>query len=117
MKTVASATNDKGAIVTGLANSMIRSMKNESNSYEVVDYQTASTNAQNGGLSFVGYDNPSGHGHIATFAVGDNVNPEYKETIANIGPKAYSGFVKLNSAISSKKEKTYFIYKPNTTTE
>lgn len=115
MKTVASATNDTGAVVTGVANVMISSLKNGSNNnYEVVDYQTAADNAREGGLSIVGYSNPNGHGHLATFAVGENINPKYKETIANIGLKAYSGFVTLNMAISSKKAKTFFIYKtPN----
>ena len=115
MKTVASATNDNSAVVTGVANVMISSLKNGSNNnYEVVDYQTAADNAREGGLSIVGYSNPNGHGHLATFAVGENINPKYKETIANIGPKAYSGFVTLNMAISSKKAKTFFIYKtPN----
>lgn len=111
MKTVSSITGDKNAVITGQANSMIADMKKSDNqSYKVVDYSTAVENAKNGGLSIVAYNNPVGHGHLATFAVGDNIKSKYKETVANIGPKEYSGFISLNMAISSKKEKIYFIY-------
>ena len=111
ISTVASATNNSSMLVTGNANSMANKLNSGNNiNYLKVDYATAEQNAQNGGLSLVTYTNPGGHGHVATFSVGENAD---EGSIANIGSAQYSGFVSLNQAISKKKDKDYFIFLPN----
>ena len=53
-----------------------------SNAFTKTDLAGAVANAENGGLSLLGYSNPNGHGHVATFSVGDNLA---KGEVANIG--------------------------------
>lgn len=74
------------------------------------DYKTAKGNAKSGGLSIVGYRPVKGTGHLATFSVRDNIK---KGEIQNIGPKKYTGFKSLNSTISKKKTKVFYVYMPN----
>jgi len=112
LSTVASAMDDKSAIVNGRANSMIDQMSSgKVKSIVPATLDEAKSNAQKGGLSIIGYKSEKGSGHILTFSVGDNIK---KGATQNIGPKKYSGFVSLNSAISKTKTKSYFIYIPNT---
>lgn len=112
MKTVGSAEKDSNAVVSGNANSMIISLNKEQNkSYQKVDQKKAEENAENGGLSVIGYfnSNPKEHGHVLTYSVGDNIE---KGKVANIGPKKYTGFISLNGSISKNKTKSYYIYVP-----
>jgi RHS repeat-associated protein len=110
MKTVASADSNPKAIVKGNANSMITTLENGLNlNYKKVDQITAEKNAESGNLVIIGWKNPSGHGHVLTYSVGENIS---KGKVANIGPKKYTGFVSLNSAINKTKEKVYFVYIP-----
>jgi hypothetical protein len=114
MKTVSSMTdNNTSMVVNGNANSMLKQLNSGSNTnYLKVDKASAEQHAENGGLSIIGYTNPSGgHGHILTYSVGDNTE---KGAVANVGPKKYTGFVSLNGAIGKTKPKDYFIYIPNT---
>ena len=109
MKTVASAMdNNTDIIITGNANKMASTLAKGSNPmYQNVSYEEAKEYAENGGLALVAYSNPNGHGHIATFSVGDNIMGA--KNIANIGPKKYTGFTTLNGAIGKNKEKKYYI--------
>ncbi len=112
MSTVASACKNNSIVIGGSANGMASSLISGNNSnYLKVDKVTAEKNAKNGGLSIVTYSNPTGHGHIATFSVGENTK---KGEVANIGPLQYTGYVKLNQAISKDKDKNYYILLPNT---
>jgi RHS repeat-associated protein len=117
--TVASATGDKGALLSGYANTTLNKLEADANpkrddktpknypNYKSVTESEAIKHAANGGLAAVGYNPATGAGHLATYSVGENIE---KGQVANIGPKAYTGFVNINSAISSKKTKTYYIY-------
>ena len=107
MKTVASATSNKD-VISGNANDMITTLNSgKNNNYVAATKQEAADNAKAGGVSIIGYKNPDGgHGHILTFSVGTN---KAKGEVANVGPTQYTGFTSLNGAISSKKEKTYYI--------
>ena len=110
LKTVGSVLGTNNIDASGSANAMIKTLSGSDMFKETLSYSEAAQNAQDGGLSIVGYVNPTGgHGHIATFSVGANID---KGAIANIGPSAYSGFVPLNNAISKKKDKVYFILSP-----
>jgi hypothetical protein len=111
MKTVNSINGDLNVIVSGNANTMTNSLNAGTNSsYKSVDQATAENHAKNGGLSVVGYINPNGgSGHVLTYSVGSNIE---KGKVANIGPKAYTGFISLNGAIAKTKEKSFFIYNP-----
>ncbi|OIP00134.1 MAG: hypothetical protein AUJ98_09065 [Bacteroidetes bacterium CG2_30_33_31] len=108
---LSSIENDNSIIINGTANQMAQTLSSESNYHFMpADQASAEENANNGGLSIVTYENPNGHGHVATFTVGTNqqVGP-----VSNIGPRAYSGFVPLNRAIGASKPKSYFVYLPN----
>ncbi len=103
LKTVASVTKDESLKVTGRANTMLDKMASgEVKSLVPASLETARANAKQGGLSIVGFRPVKGTGHVATFSTGTNIK---KGEIQNIGPKKYSGFVSLNSAISKKKTK------------
>jgi len=116
-KTVASATGDKNAVLTGYANTTLNKLEADANpkrdpsqaknypSYKSATYAEAAQNAANGGLSVVG--KPNGIGHLATFSVGSNIK---KGEIANIGTATGTGFKGLNWVIRSTDTKTYYIY-------
>ncbi|MDE3182810.1 MAG: hypothetical protein KGM16_05270 [Bacteroidota bacterium] len=108
MKTLASATGNNSLVITGNANTMVTTLNSGTNSnYVQVDQSTAKQNAINGGLSIIGYNNPSGgHGHILTYSVGDNIK---KGATANVGLKSTMGFNSVNATISKTKPKTYYI--------
>jgi hypothetical protein len=111
LKTLVSATNESSILIPGTANGMASKLSGDKNqNFLKVDLATAEKNAQDGNLSLVTYTNPKGSGHVASFSVGENKN---KGVISNIGSSQYTGFVPLNSAISKKKEKEYFIFLPN----
>ena len=106
MRTVSSYTNSN-VLIMGNANSMFKQFQEGTNTnYTEVSKSEAIEFAEAGGLAFVLYNNPNGHGHIASFSVGNNIN---KGEVANIGPKKYTGFVKLNNAIGKRKDKKYYI--------
>ena len=109
MKTVASAMdNNNDIIISGNANKMASTLaKGDNPMYQSVSYERAKEYAENGGLALVAYSNPKGHGHIATFSVGDNIKGT--QNIVNIGPKKYTGFTTINGAIGKNKEKKYYI--------
>ena len=111
MNTLESTPKGLNALVKGTANDMVSAMMNgDSPCYEKCTYDEAKAYAENGGLAIVGYKNPDGgHGHVATFSVGDNIE---KGEIANIGPTKYTGYRKLKDVIANEKEKHYFIFKP-----
>ncbi len=111
MSTLESTPKGLNALVKGRANDMVLAMMNgDSPCYEKCTYDEAKAYAENGGLAIVGYKNPDGgHGHVATFSVGDNIE---KGEIANIGPTKYTGYRKLKDVIANEKEKHYFIFKP-----
>ena len=81
----------------------------ESTTYKSIDQATALTKAENGHLVVLAWKNPTEgrSGHLATLSVGEN---RQKGQIANIGPKAYSGFVNLNSAFSKDKQSSIIYY-------
>ncbi|WP_199142031.1 hypothetical protein, partial [Pedobacter sp. ASV12] len=82
LNTIASATdNSSGIAMTGMANSMSDQFAT-SPLLQSADKGTALANAENGGLSLLGYKNPGGHGHVASLSVGDNVG---KGEVANVG--------------------------------
>jgi hypothetical protein len=114
MKTVASIFSDKSIVVRGNANDMAETLGSGANTnYAPATRQEAKQNAENGGLSIITYENPSGgHGHILAYSVGGNME---KGEVANIGPKQFTGFTSLNGAISKTKEKSYFIFVPTKT--
>ena len=93
MSTVASIKDDKYNIkITGLANSMADKL-GTSTAYQQVDETTAKNEAANGNLVVLSYKNLKGHGHVATFSVGENIE---KGEIANIG--ASNGFKPLDNS-------------------
>lgn len=118
-RTVASATGDKNAVLTGYANTTLNKLEADANpkrdaskeknypSYKQATYEEAGKNAKNGGLSVVGFNPSSGQGHVATFSVGSNIS---KGEIANIGKTKSTGFIGLNWAIRAADTKTYYIY-------
>jgi hypothetical protein len=112
MATVESALNNSPSIVVGGSANQMSDNIAENPNYTPVSEAEAAKNAQNGGLSIVTYENPApkGHGHVATFSVGDNTE---KGEIANIGPKKFTGFKSLNQSISSDKPKKYYVLLPN----
>ena len=98
LKTAASTLSDKSLPVDGRANTMIDKISSGKVSNLIpASLEGAKSNAQAGGLSIIGYKSDKGSGHILTFSVGDNIK---KGETQNIGPKPYSGFVSLNTAIS-----------------
>jgi hypothetical protein len=90
LKTIVSATDNSESLnVTGMANSMADNFS--TNPALVSTTQAGATSAAaNGGLAVLGYNNANGHGHVATFSVGDNVA---NGIIANIG--AADGFMPI----------------------
>lgn len=93
--------------IRGKANEMNKILLSGKNVYySSVSAKEAFAYANKGGLAIVTYTNPDPNrsGHIATLGVGKNRN-----TVANIGPKMYTGFVSLNKAISKNKPKAFFI--------
>ncbi|MCO5934873.1 hypothetical protein NAF17_04920 [Mucilaginibacter sp. RB4R14] len=44
--------------------------------YQKTDLKGATANDQNRGRSFATYSNPSGHGHVATYSIGENLAKE-----------------------------------------
>ena len=107
LKTVASIPELEQCFVSGNANQMCDAFA-QNDRFLSVNEQDAKRNAQTGHLVILAYKNPNGHGHVATFCVGDNASND--QVIANIGPKKYSGFVSINQTISSKKERTYYVF-------
>ncbi len=108
LETVSSATNNPQLVEKGMANDMMGEKGFKDNpSFKSVDYKTAKENAQNGGLSIAGVKE-SPNGHVLTFSVGKNIE---KGEVANIGPKAYSGFKSLNQSINKDKPKLFYILK------
>jgi hypothetical protein len=108
LKTVSSATNNPSINESGLANDMLGKKGFADNpNFSPADYKTAKANAENGGLSIAGVTE-TGHGHVVTFSVGENIK---KGEVSNIGPAKYTGFKPLNGAINKNKPKTYFILK------
>ena len=106
LKTVSSAINDPKVVEKGMANDMMGDKGFKDNPlFKSVDYKAAKENAQNGGLSIAGVKE-SPNGHLLTFSVGANIK---KGEVANIGPKAYSGFKSLDQAINKDKPKLFFI--------
>ncbi len=76
--------------------------------YTPVTKETAYAEASKGNLAVLSYKSPGAHGHLATLSVGENIK---KGEVANIGPAAYTGFVKQNNAISPSKTVLYYIIK------
>ena len=108
LKTVSSASNNPNINESGMANDMLGKNGFADNpNFLPVDYKTAKANAEKGGLSIAGVTE-TGHGHVVTFSVGENIK---KGEVSNIGPTKYTGFKSLNSAISNDKPKSYFILK------
>ncbi len=106
LKTVSSALKEPNFMEKGDANTMMGKYGFADNSlFKKVDYKTAKENAKKGGLSIGGLIE-SGHGHVLTFSVGENIK---KGEVANLGGKKWSGFVSLNTAIDKTKTKTYYI--------
>lgn len=117
-KTVASATdNSDGVVITGKANDMVPQME-ASSLFVQTDKAGATSAAQNGGLAVLGYVNPEGHGHVATFSVGTNVS---QGQVANIG--ANNGFMGVSAedgtphifSSTGAAKVEYFILSPNVT--
>lgn len=81
----------------------------ESKYFKAVDKEKAFEKAKNGQLVVLAWKNPTAgrSGHLATLSVGEN--REIGE-IANIGPKAYTGFVKLNASYSKDKQEKIKYY-------
>jgi RHS repeat-associated protein len=92
MMTVASATdNSDGLLITGTANEM-RGKLDASTAWEPTDKQGAADAAAQGQLSMFS-EVAEGHGHVATFSVGDNI-PQGQ--IPNVG--RHNGFMGLTAA-------------------
>jgi RHS repeat-associated protein len=114
LKTLGTVTGDFSLYnLEGMANTMVNTLE-KSSLFQAVDLKTAQETAKKGGLSLLGYDNPGGHGHIASFSVGDNLN---KGEVANIGRN--NGFMNSEPgngpSVFSKKTVSsvqYFILNP-----
>ncbi|NLI37605.1 MAG: hypothetical protein GX416_13985, partial [Bacteroidales bacterium] len=108
LSTIQSIIPDISIQIRGKANDMNKILLSDKNIYySSVSAKEAFAYANKGGLAIVTYTNPDPNrsGHIATLGVGKN-----KNTVANIGPKMYTGFVPLNKAISKNKPKVFFIF-------
>jgi hypothetical protein len=89
------------------ANSCADALASGKLNYKSVNKETATSEAKNGNLVVLAYKNPSGSGHLATLSVGENIS---KGFVANVGPKAYTGFVELNAAYSGDKQSSIIYY-------
>jgi RHS repeat-associated protein len=109
LNTVASATGDNDLRMADMANKLVPEFK-ASSSMNTVDQKTAQETAKAGGLAIIGYINPSGHGHVTVFSVGDNIE---EGEISNVGRK--NGFMKQSAIFRKSAPLSYFVLSSSVT--
>jgi len=102
-------TNGDGSAVD--ANTMAQTLANSAD-YQHVSPEQAQAIANGGGLAIAAYQNPRGHGHVATVRTlgvpGDNPPAGRGPLLNNIGPDAFTGIVPQSGALSPDKVVNYY---------